>query len=299
MKGPLDVKDWDDLRHVLAVIRNGGLSGAAASLGVNHSTVSRRIAALEQRMGVQLFNRSPDGYEPTQAGLEAFAIAEEMEKAAVALETRILDRDTRPSGHLSITAPLMLVLGPLAPVLADFRTTYPEIDLTVVSSNEVLNLHRREADVAIRATDAPEETLFGTRLTSQSAAVFATPAYLEGLDKGRRALDWIGFEGQEAPPPEIMDRFPNSGLAMRFDEKLGMLAAAKTGAGVVRLPCYYGDLDPDLVRVPDLPMIRYQDFWALTHPGLRNTVRVRLFLRAVQAGFKPLRPLFMGEAARQ
>lgn len=292
------MKDWDDLRHVLAVIRNGGVSGAAVALGVNHSTVSRRIMALEQRMGVQLFDRTPDGYEPTQAGLESFAIAEEMEKAALALETRILDRDTRPSGHLSVTAPLMLVLGPLAQVLTDFRQTYPDIDLTVVSSNEVLNLHRREADIAIRATNAPEETLFGTRLTSQSAAVFATQTYLEGLDKAHRALDWIGFDGQETPPPEILERFPKSSMAMRFDEKLGMIAAAKAHCGVVRLPCYYGDIDPDLVRVPGLPMIRYQDFWALTHPGLRNTVRVRLFLRATLEAFKPLRPLFMGEKSR-
>ena len=164
-----------------------------------------------------------------------------------------------------------------------------------------LNLHRREADVAIRATDEPEPSLFGVRLTEQRAAVYASPAYLADRAAGLAGpsadadLDWIGHVDQVEPPPEIVALYPRMRISVRLDDKLGALAAARAGLGLCRLPCFQGDTDPGLARVPGLPLARYPDKWVLTHADLKSVERVRLFMRAASQAIKRLRPLFMGE----
>lgn len=294
------MKNWDDMRHVLAVARGNGLSGAARALGVNHSTVSRRIAAFEERLGARLFDRRPDGYLPTEAGAQAVAAAESMERIFTDLETGIAASDLRATGKLVVTAPLMIVMGPFATALADFRERYPEIELRVIATNDLLNLHRREADVAIRATDTPDEGLFGVRLSEQRAAIYAAPSYLRRMRavlEGPRAtakLDWIGRNEEDSPPADVASLFPSARVTARFDDKLAMMAAAKAGMGLVRLPCFHGDPDPALERVPDTPLSRYPDKWVLTHPALKNTVRVRLFLSMAAEVARRMRPLFMG-----
>jgi len=291
------MEDWDDLRFVLAVSRAGGLSAAARSLGVTHSTVSRRIAGLEAKMGVRLFDRLPTGHVPTDAGTEAVAAAEEIEGSSNALARRITARDRQPGGTVTLTAPLMIVMGPFMQVLAAFRDKYPEIDIRVLATNDLLNLHRREADIAIRATDTPEESLFGVRLTEQRAAIYAAPAYLRRLLPGGAdsPLEWLGVPGNPAPPPEVLAAYPGARQSIMVDDKLGTLAAARVGLGACRLPCFQGDLDPGLVRVPGFGLFRYPDKWILTHPDLRNVERVRLMIRFAAEEIRKRRGLFMGE----
>ncbi len=293
--------DWDDLRFVLAVHRHGGVSGAARSLAVNHSTVSRRIAGLEARLGVRFFDRLPGGYAATEAGFEAVAAAEEMERSVLALDRTVASRDHRPGGLVTVTAPLMVVMGPFAEALAGFRQRYPEIEVRILATNDLLNLHRREADLAIRATDAPDESLFGLRVVEQRAAVYAAAGYLDrhgealAENPAEAELEWIGGRDQTAPPPEVLAIYPRCRVVLRTDDKLAALAAAKAGLGLCRLPCFCGDREAQLRRVPGLGLARYPDKWLLTHQDLANVERIRLFMRFAAQAIRPQRPLFMGE----
>jgi DNA-binding transcriptional LysR family regulator len=293
--------DWDDLRFVLAVQRGGGVSGAARALNVNHSTVSRRISALEKRIGVRLFDRLPSGYAPTEAGQEAVAAAQDMELTVLALDRTVAARDNRPSGTVTVTAPLMIIMGPFMDALVGFRQRHPQIDVQIRATNDLLSLERRESDVAIRASDAPDESLFGLRVTEQRAAAYASPDYLarhrEALAErpAEAELEWLGHLDQTAPPTQVTAVYPRTRLALPTNDKLAALAAAKAGLGICRLPCFWGDRDPGLRRVPGLPLARYPDKWLLTHPDLASVERIRLFMRFATEAIRPLRPLFMGE----
>jgi DNA-binding transcriptional LysR family regulator len=162
--------NWDDLRLVLAVVREGTLSGAARDLRVTHSTVFRRLGAIEGRLGVRLFERFRDGYSATPAGEAAAALATRFADDFVALERRLSGQDLRPSGTVRIatTDTISAMLMRHVPAL---RAAHPEISLEVTVSNAVANLTRREADVAIRPTPEPPETLVGRRIADIAHAV--------------------------------------------------------------------------------------------------------------------------------
>ncbi len=141
--------DWDDVRYFLAVGRGGSVRAAAERLGVNHATVLRRIAQMERRLGVQVFEKRPSGYRLTAAGEEVVEFAEQMEASSHQLETRVFGRDQSARGLLRITLPPFLA-DLLMPDLADFAQKHPDIEIEILSTGEVANLTNREADVAIR-----------------------------------------------------------------------------------------------------------------------------------------------------
>src|ERR1700722_9781467 len=142
--------DWDDVRYFLAVAREGSVRAAAKGLGVNHSTVLRRIAQLEERLGVHMFEKLPFGYRLTVAGEEVLEFADQMEVSSHLLETRVFGRDQSVRGLLRVTLPPFLATHLLMPDLADFARMHPDIEMEIVSTGDVVNLTNREADVAIR-----------------------------------------------------------------------------------------------------------------------------------------------------
>jgi len=154
--------EWDDLRIVLAVSREGTLSGAARRLGVTHSTVFRRLGAIEEQIGVRLFERFRDGYVPTPAGETTAETAARLEDEVLTLERRLSGQDLRPSGVVRITT--TDTLGTiLMRHLQAMRALHPGIQFEVVISNAMANLTRREAEIAIRPTLEPPESLVGRR----------------------------------------------------------------------------------------------------------------------------------------
>lgn len=285
--------DWDDLRYVLAAARAGGLSGAARTLGGSHATVSRRIAAAEARLGATLFERRPTGLHPTEAGRAAIRAAEAMEAEALALERAAAGMDGALSGPLRITAPPLLSEPVLADALAGFAAAHPGVEITVLSSNELLNLHRREADVALRVTAAPEPSLWGARLAGLNRSVYAAPRWAEAAAAGR-PVDWIAFTHWQA---DADAPWPGARLAWRFDDMAAALGAARRGLGALRAPCFLGEGDPGLRRLPGAAPEPYLDLWALAHPDLARAARVRRFIRHMRAAIRPLRPLLTGESA--
>lgn len=290
--------DWDDLRFVLETVRQSGLSGAARVLGVNHATVARRIQAAEIALGARLFDRLPTGYRPTKAGMQVVKTAEVMETAGADLSRLIGAGDTSPSGSLTVTAPPLLIEHVLGPLLHAFHLEFPDIDLTVLGSNEVLNLARREADVAIRISETPHESLYGRRVTPQRSAVYASADYVQRLEADPdEALAWLRFQHWTGILPEVKTRYPNAQIKMVFDDMAAMLGVTRAHLGATRVPCFLGDRDPKLVRVPDLPTFPYPSIWVLTHEDLRNVTRIAAFTGFISKRLSQMQHLFEGTAA--
>ncbi len=289
--------NWNDLRYVLETVRHGGLSGAARALNVNHATVSRRIAAAEAAMGTRLFDRAPAGYRPTDAGLEAADIAEQMEAKSFDLSRSLTARDQQLGGSLTVTAPQLLVDRLLAPVLRDFKLTYPAIELSVIAANRTLNLAAHEADVAFRISDTPGDTLVGRCATEQAAAAYLSTGLADRMrqDPGR-PLDWIRFAHWPGPPQALKEAWPNRRVTLTVDDIYAALAGVRSGMGATRMPCFIGDTEPGLERLPGVPLMPYRPLWVLTHADLRETRKVTTFTRFAAARINALRPLFEGRS---
>jgi DNA-binding transcriptional LysR family regulator len=295
----MKLHDWDDLRFFLAVARSGSLSGAARHLGVNHSTVSRRLAAFEEQLDVRLFERSAGGYEPTTMGRQLLDSAQRMEEELATLDRRLLGQDTRLSGSLRIaTADLGAPF--LTRSLVAFAQAHPGIELEVVADDAFANLTRREADVAFRASNAPPEHLVGRRLANVAMAVYASPAYLEGRDHDPEDLsahDWIGWDESRRDVSStrwLRSHHPSAQTRFRVNSPAFMLEAAKAGQGAAFLACFRGDTEPGLRRIhPPVPELDV-GLWILTHEDLRATARVRSFMDFIAEQVAPDRDLLEG-----
>jgi len=275
---------WDDFRLVRAIAETGTLAGAAETLGVNHSTIFRRLGALEQQLGTRLFDRSRSGYVATPTGEEMVRLAERMGEEVAAVERRITGQDLRPSGELRVTTNDSMLVHMLTPVFASFRTAFPEIRLEVVVTNSSLSLSKRDADVAIRASDRPGDTLVGRRIADIAWGVYAKPELLPGgrLEPGAlRQHDWIGFSdalGAIKPAKWLRERVGEERLVYRVNSVLGLAEAAAAGIGLTVLPCFIGALTPGLRRVMGPEPEMASGLWLLTHPDIRTTARVRVFM---------------------
>ncbi|MHA6644448.1 LysR family transcriptional regulator [Mesorhizobium sp. A623] len=271
------VANWDDLRVFLAVARTGSLSGAARSLGVNHSTVFRRIAGFETTLGVRLFERLPSGYALTPAGEETLGIVERIEADVATLDRTVTGQDLRLSGTVRITATDILAFWLLPDLLARFRTAYPGIEIEMVVGNEALNLSRRETDIALRIGNTPPETLVGRRVGRLDFAIYGAPAYCSAHpDMELSQHDWIGLDSAHAPLAGRFEQFlPGVQPVVRSNSVACTVRLAKAGLGLAVLPCAIAEQKPDLIRVAEVPDTFSLDLWLLTHEDLRHTARIR------------------------
>jgi DNA-binding transcriptional LysR family regulator len=276
---------WDDFRYVKAIADTRSLGGAAQALGVNHSTVFRRLGQIENQLGSRLFDRGRAGYTLTNCGEDMVRLAERVAEDITAFERRVTGQDLRPSGELRITTNDMVLLHLLTDVLAKFRNAYPEIVLDIVVSNALLNLSKRDADVAIRATYQAPESLNGQRVGRIGWAIFG-PAALAGkpfdLTADPPRHDWVGFADNVAIARASRwlreHGVGEKQMVYRVNTLLGIAEAAAGGVGLALLPCFIGMMVPGLARLcAPLPELE-GELWLLTHPDLSNTARVRAFL---------------------
>lgn len=282
--------NWDDLRYILAVGQAGSLSGAAARLGLNHSTVFRRLGRIEQNLGVRLFQRSRDGYGLTPAGEDAYRLALQMDDPIAGLERRLMGRDIQLSGSLRVTTTDTLV-ELLAPILAAFRQRYPGITLELVVSNVFFSLTRREADVAIRPTTDPPEMLVGRRLCGIATALYASPGYLAEKPAHLPPAQhrWLAPDDSLAHLPAarwLHATVPDDGLVFRANTLLALREAARAGLGVAALPCFMAAGDDGLLALGGALPALASELWLLIHRDLRRVARVRVFMDAVAAGVR-------------
>lgn len=275
--------DWDDLRIFLAVAREGSLSGAARTLGVNHSTVFRRIKGFEDRIGVRLFDRMPSGYALTVAGCEMQVTAERVEREVEDLDRQIAGQDLRLSGDIVVTTTDTMAYQFLGPHLKAFCDAFPGINVDLVLDSQFYNLSKRQADIAIRPTLSPPETLVGRRLCAVAFACYAAPSYLStvGSDIDLEAHRWLALDESLAHLAAVKWQRGIEGadaVQVRSNNLLGLLGAATAGLGVATLPCFMGDPESGLERITAPDPALASALWLLTHQDLRTTARVRAFL---------------------
>jgi DNA-binding transcriptional LysR family regulator len=293
---------WDEFRLVKAIAETGSLAGAGDVLALNHSTVFRRLNALETDLGSRLFERSRTGYVPTPAGEEMVVIAARMFEDITDFERRVAGRDVKPSGELRVTTNDSLVAHLATPLFGAFCRQFPEIKLDVVIENRALNLSRRDADVAIRATAEPPETLVGRRIASIAWSVYgAKGTSVQPTDDASDLADhcWIGFGdaiGTIGPARWMARAVVPSKIFYRLNTVLGLSQAVESGLGIGFVPCFIGDKAPGLTRLLRSPMVFDASLWLLTHPDLKNSARVRAFVDFMGRELMKHKPLIEGHA---
>lgn len=292
--------DWSDLRFALAIGRQGSPGAAAQELGVNATTVQRRLDALEQHLGARLFDRSRRGYQPTEAGAVVLDQARRMADQADEIERQVLGRDRELVGPLRVTTAFVVMEHLLPQPLADFARRYPGIEVEVVENAFLVDLSRRhaeaaggarqEADVALRLSANVAEHLVGRQLGPTNCRVYAKrgapdlPQSVQPLHVLLRDAPWVAFERDATH--RVYDRWMRQQLAqaqvrVRVDIFNAVAAMLRTGIGVGILPSFMQDSLPDLVPVSDpIPELSVP-VWMLTHPDLRQTARVRAFMQHV------------------
>lgn len=290
--------DWDDVRYFLAVARRGSVRSAAGLLGVNHATVLRRIAQLEQNLGAQMFEKLPSGYRLTSAGEEVLELANRMEASSLELETRVFGRDQSVRGRLRVTLPPPLATHLLMPDLAHFAQRHPEIEMDIASTGELANLTNREADVAIRVVYDRQTlplNLHGLKGPELSGAVYIARDRLETWRMGAgEPLRWVVISAHGVPEWADAGEIPVAQTPFRITDAEAQLAAVRQGIGITTLPCFVGDADPLLERVPGTPLHVYGTVWLLTHGETRRTKRVRLFNEFIARRLAAYTPLLAG-----
>lgn len=274
---------WDDLRIALAVARGRTLSAAAEALGVSHTTVGRRLRALEERLGIDLFVVSPEGYTPTAAGDDLVAVARRMEADTLSLQSRVLGRDERLGGAIRVST-MELVFRLFRDAFTSFTARHPGVALTVTATDDEVSLTRREADVVLRLTNAPPEHLVGRRVGRMRFDVYAARSLVARVGEGAPlgALPWIHWDerlDQRWLDGWLARNAPGATIAMRVDvSAAAMHELIAAGVGVQFLACVEGDADPALVRVGPMDPIAQRDLWLLTLPELRHTPRIRALM---------------------
>lgn len=291
--------DWQDLRYLLEVGRTGTLTAAAKKLGVNQTTVSRRITALEHALNAPLFDRTPNGWFITPVGESVMRSVEGIEDEVMSIG-RLVQADRQElSGKLRITAPDVCIEGLLMPCLNRFSARYPDIDIDVIATEAILDLSVHDADIAFRATDRPPPNVVGTHITDFAYAVYATHALYEQFLDAPGNIGGITWTSERRAAPEWMrTAFP--GMAVRYRvNSLGVaFNMARQGLGFALLPCGLGDASSRLRRVPADYEARRTGFWLLSHIDLRTTARIRIFRDFMLDAIQPYLPLIEGRRER-
>ena len=291
---------WTDLQHVLAVADAGSLAAGARTLGVNHTTVLRRVLAFEKALGVKLFARSPTGYALTGAGEEIAAAARAMQDTVHDVERKIAGRDLRLTGSVRVTTADTLAHSILPAAIATFARAHPGIALELTTMPGMANLSKRDADVAVRPTTSPPSHLVGRRAAAVAIALYASPAYLAHTP-ARRPLDrhaWVAPDDSLAGTTiaRWMARELSVTPAVRADTLITLAHLAVAGFGVCALPCYLADRMRGLVRVRGPVAEMALELWVLTHEDLKGTARIRAVMDHLVAALGAERDLIEGRA---
>lgn len=274
------VIDWADVRCLLAVHRAGTLAGAARRLGVNATTVGRRLSALEATLAATLFFRGKDGYELTEAGLRVLGAAERIEQDFVSLERAAAGLDEAPRGNVRLTLMEPIATHLLAPRLPAFKARHPDIVLDLLCTYRTLNLMRGQADLALRAARPRKPSLIGRRVGTMPQALYASPAYLRARAAFGGPLQVLVYSEVPGAIPEVewLLAHDEVEIALRSTGTSVLLAAARRGLGAAVLPLALGAHDPQLERVPGYGEPPPRQMWIVVHPDLSKVTRIRVVM---------------------
>lgn len=264
--------NWDDLKFALAVGRAGTLSGAARALRVNATTVGRRIAAIEENLGARLFDRTAGGLRPTDAGHRALAHAEDIERSTISLSRQIEGQDSRVEGCVRLTGLDAIFDHLIIPLLPRLLSRHPGVEVTFASGVEIVDLSRREADIALRDFKPSHPDAVSKKLGTVAMAVYASKNLAVGENPPLIALpresDWTDFSHI------LPGLFPRSFVTARGNTEGHLLSLTRAGTGIAVLDCYLGDSDPQLYRVVEEP-VSSRMLCAEAHVEMASAPRIR------------------------
>lgn len=279
--------DWNDLKTFLGVAREGSILGASKSLGINQTTVARRVEALEAAMGLKLFERGQGGSTLTEAGADLLADAERMEAAASSLAHRAAAHQRGVAGTIRVTSTEILANAAITPGLAAFRNLYPDLKVDLVITDLPLNLEAGEADIALRSGDALiQSDLIARKIAEFPQALYASRDYLlaRGLPtclEDLRDHDLIVGDSPTTPLPGVawmLEQVPGAIPVARSNSMTNLLHALKAGMGIGPFGCLGADLEPELIRCfPPIADLR-PSAWIVTRRELKDAPRVRAFI---------------------
>ena len=291
--------NWNDLKIFLAVARNQSLRRAAEQTGQSISTVSRRIDALEQALGATLFHRRSGGYALTTTGQAILENAIALEHQATDIEQTVSSLEEHPRGLVTVTLPDGVFIYLLAEALDEFRKRHREINLRIIATDDVVDLQRGEADIALRFTNAPPEYLVGRKLAICHHHYYADHTYLRKfLAMSMDDAMWIGNGHRAMEQNDRIAQGPFPELPVRWDIQSfpSVVAACKRGLGMAILPCFIGDTEPDLARIGNEKSFAHVEIWLLTHSELKDARRIRVVMDFIATIFSKKRALIEGEA---
>jgi len=298
--------DWDDLKHLLAVARHGSSLAAGRALGVDQSTVQRRLTELERRFGQRLVLRQPSGYRLTEFGLALLPHAERVEDAVALFKHQLATASAEIAGIIRVTCPEPIVYRiTQSPLLERFSQRHPALQVHFVMSDKTIDLAKGEADVALRSgnsDDGDAGELVGRKIGDSVWAVYASKTYIARHGRPQRIEDLaqhalVGFDDTMAKhriAAWLRKVAPNAVLVARCNSVLGLVYSAKAGVGLAPLPVALGNAEPDLVQIIE-PVAELTRSWRmLTTPELRHTPRVAAFFDFIVSEIETLRPIITG-----
>lgn len=292
--------DWDDLRFALAVTRAGSLTGAAQALGVDHTTVGRRIDRLERALNSKLFDRMKTGYEPTAAGEKLLGVAETVEAAVLAGEGEIAGENAAITGSVRIGAPDGFGTYFLAPRLGALYDAHPKLDVELVATARSFSLSKREADVSIALSLPTQGRVVGRKLIDYRLGLYASRSYLERCGAPRNRADLaahrlIGYIDELLYTPELDYLhlvYPQGTPRFRSANLIAQFQAVASGMGIAVLPAFiaHGVAGLESVLPDEISLMR--SFYLLIHADNQRLGRIRAITRFIQSEVHRNRALF-------
>lgn len=301
------VKDWSHLRDFLVLVREETLAKAGDALGVDPSTVFRRIDALEEALGSTLFERRGRGYVLTATGEALVSYASRVEEQVLTLEREIAGRDQALCGAIRVTTTDTIALHLLADPLGRFRETYPGIRVDLSLDDRVFRLGRGEADVAIRPGPKPtEDDVIPKRVSGVASALYASKGYLEraGRPHSKAQLNKHTVVGLDETLSHVSyarlmrSLAPDAQVALRCSSLLGQAMAVEQGMGIGLLPSFLVDPNPNVVRLFPLESDVQSALWLIVHRDLRHMARVRAFVDFMATALTAEQDLLEGHRTR-
>jgi DNA-binding transcriptional LysR family regulator len=289
------MENWDDYRLVLALYRGKTLRNAAQQLKLNHSTVSRRLATLNQKYGTDIFDLTPKGHELTPLGLNLLQSAEKIEQLTSNDKRLKRAHSADLTGEINLSIPPAILQYILLDELHSFQRQYPQITINIQTSYQIVNLDSCEADIAIRVSDKPSEHLVGHSLFPIALNYYASKEYLANntVDNYQwitNTINNLGFNWIEQSP------YPNASIAMRIEDLVLRHIAAAHGHGMILGACYIADSIKELQRLEDNTLIPHLNVWVLTHPDLKQVPRIKLLMAFLTKALRDKEMLINGSS---
>lgn len=286
--------DWDDLRFYLAVVRHKSLAAAAKQLHVTQSTVGRRFAALEARLGVRLLQRTQNGYVPTLAGEAIRQHVERVEAEMHSVGRAVGGLDTRLAGTVRVAGSPLLASHMLAPCAATLYSRHPEIRMELIANSAVPDLVQREADVSVQLRRHDQNGLVVRRIGTLAFGLYASLAYLSRHGKPDPDTGYAGHHlvtmVNEREIPEqagwLADTAGQAQVLLRTNSRETLFWATLQAGGLALLPCFRGDLEPALQRLDTSSPVPGAEVWLVVHEEMRHVPRVRVVLDCVTETFR-------------